>query len=66
MVRQVVQVPMLPLEIVDTDEPIADHTGEPDESGEIDRANATCLRVRALSPRSLHGTLRRLRVCQRI
>lgn len=35
MVRQVVQVRhMLPMEIVDTDEPIADHTGEPDELGE--------------------------------
>ncbi len=35
MVRQVVQVRhMLPMAIVDTDEPIADHTAEPDELGE--------------------------------
>ncbi|MDN6486022.1 MAG: F0F1 ATP synthase subunit gamma [Ancrocorticia sp.] len=35
MVRQVVQVRhMLPMEIVDTDEPMADRTAEPDELGE--------------------------------
>lgn len=35
MVRQVVQVRhMLPMTIVDTDEPIVDHTAEPDELGE--------------------------------
>ena len=35
MVRQVVQVRhMLPMEIVDTDEPIADYSAEPDELGE--------------------------------
>ena len=35
MVRQVVRVRhMLPMEIVDTEEPIEDHTGEPDELGE--------------------------------
>lgn len=35
MVRQVVQVRhMLPMEIVDTDEPVADRTAEPDELGE--------------------------------